>query len=118
MEDLKTESEQSSSIGRPRLAAPLEISPAPMQTFNVGQWVGEAQPSPSAQRSVFDRTGGARVRRHAVPWLGLSLAAFIALLTVLVTDIYPTCNQAFGTIRDYLWAFVARATSTVVAQFL
>jgi hypothetical protein len=51
-------------------------------------------------------------------WVLPALGGIVALLTVLVAEIYPDGGVTFGTTKDYLAAFVAGATGTAVAQFL
>jgi hypothetical protein len=55
---------------------------------------------------------------HLPPWVLPTLGGIVALLGVLVAEIYPDGGVAFGTTKDYLAAFVAGASGTIVGQFL
>ena len=100
-------------------AGPDQVSSLEQPTYSVGAWAVAARPVPDAPQpanTVRVRTG--RPFRSAALWLGLGLAGLIAVLTILVTDIYPDPGEAFGTTKDYLAVFIAASTGAVAAQFL
>jgi hypothetical protein len=75
-------------------------SPPEGSGYSVGEWAVKAPPvpdTPQPAKTVSIRTG--RSFLHAAHWLGLTLAGLIAVLTILLADIYPSTGEAFGTTR-------------------
>jgi hypothetical protein len=85
--------------------------------LTIGSWVHDANDVTVTEEPVTVTD----IDPHAgflPPWVLPALGGIVALVAVLVAEIYPEGGEPFGTTKDYLAAFVAGATGTAVAQFL